>query len=79
MILAVRHALFSGSPRSVRLRLGAQGGVSSFEIANAWFAWIGVHALLPTPQCQAVSSIVCAMETERASKQVFDKISNGAR
>jgi hypothetical protein len=61
------------------LVLRAKAGDLGFEFANALIPRIGVHALLPTPQCQAVSSKVCAMKTDRASKKVLYKISKEAR
>jgi hypothetical protein len=61
------------------LVLRAKAGDLGFEFANALIPRIGVHAILPTPQCQAVSSKICAMETDRASKKVLYKISTPAR
>jgi hypothetical protein len=61
------------------LVLRAKAGDLGFEFAYALIPRIGVHALLPTPQCQAVSLTVCAMDTDRASKKVLYKISRTAR
>jgi hypothetical protein len=61
------------------LVLRAKADDLGFEFANALIPRIGVHAALPTPQCQAGSLEVCAMEPDRASKKVLYKISKAAR
>jgi hypothetical protein len=53
--------------------LGAKSGDFRLKFTNTLIAWIGLHAALPTPQCQAVSSKVCAIETDRASKRYFTR------
>jgi hypothetical protein len=55
--------------------LRPKGGVLGLEFPKALLASIGLHAVLPTPQCHLVSSEVCAINGERANKKVLQKIS----